>query len=62
MPLCLAPFFWEDARFALGKPRLPELPGPFAYWGVLLLLMLAVAVFGVYGPGFDAREFVYFRF
>ena len=62
LPLCLAPFLWEDIRIALGKPRLPELRSPFAYWGVMLLLMLFTAVFGVYGLGFDAREFVYFRF
>ena len=49
-------------RVARGKPRLPELRSPFAYWGVMLLLMLFTAVFGVYGLGFDAREFVYFRF
>ncbi|MBR3556544.1 MAG: MBOAT family protein [Oscillospiraceae bacterium] len=62
IPLSLLPFLWEDLRIALGKPRLPELRSPFAYWGVLLLLMLAVAVFGFYGLGFDPREFVYFQF
>ncbi len=62
IPLSILPFLWEDVRIALGKPRLPELRSPFAYWGVLLLLMLAVAVFGFYGLGFDPREFVYFQF
>ena len=28
----------------------------------LAALVLAILLFGVYGEGFDAREFVYFRF
>ena len=31
-------------------------------WGVLLALAAAVAVFGVYGPGYDAQQFIYFTF
>lgn len=31
-------------------------------WGVLLLLIGAVAVFGVYGPEYDAKQFIYFQF
>ena len=62
IPLSLLPFLWEDIRFARGKSRLPELRNPFAYWGTVLLLLLAVSVFGIYGLGFDAREFVYFQF
>ena len=62
LPLFLLPFLWEDIRVAAGKPRLPELRNPFAYWGLVLLLCLAVSVFGIYGLGFDAREFVYFQF
>ena len=31
-------------------------------WPVLLALMLAIAVFGVYGPGFDGAAFVYTQF
>ena len=27
-----------------------------------LWLLLAIAVFGVYGEGFDPRDFVYFNF
>ncbi len=62
IPLGLLPFVWEDVRIARGKPRLPALRNPFAFWGVMLLLMLTLAVFGVYGLGFDAKEFVYFQF
>ncbi len=62
LPLCLVPVIWEDVRIARGKARLPELRSPFVYWGVILLLLLAVSVFGIYGLGFDAREFVYFQF
>ena len=34
----------------------------FRYWGLMLVLLLAIAVFGVYGEGFDPRDFVYFNF
>lgn len=34
----------------------------FPFWLVLTGLALLVAVFGVYGPGYDAGSFVYFRF
>ena len=28
-------------------------------WGMILLLLAAVLVFGIYGPGYDARAFIY---
>lgn len=31
-------------------------------WGVLLVLIAAVAIFGIYGPGYDAQQFIYFQF
>ena len=31
-------------------------------WAVYILLILAVVIFGVYGPGYDAAAFIYFRF
>ncbi len=31
-------------------------------WGVLILLILWVFVYGYYGPGFDAQSFIYFQF
>ena len=31
-------------------------------WGVLLALIAAVAIFGIYGPGYDAQQFIYFQF
>ncbi len=31
-------------------------------WGVLLFLIAAVAVFGIYGPEYDAKQFIYFQF
>ena len=31
-------------------------------WGVLLCMMAAIAVFGIYGPGYDAQQFIYFQF
>ncbi len=58
MLLCL----WEDVSIARGK-RLPtERAKGFAFWGTAAALLFAAALFGVYGSGIDAREFVYFRF
>ena len=31
-------------------------------WGMVLLLLLVVFVFGMYGPGYDAKDFIYARF
>ena len=31
-------------------------------WGVLLALIAVVAIFGIYGPGYDAQQFIYFQF
>ncbi|MCI8599650.1 MAG: MBOAT family protein [Lachnospiraceae bacterium] len=31
-------------------------------WGVLLCLIGAIAIFGVYGPAYDAKQFIYFQF
>lgn len=31
-------------------------------WGVYLLLILAIAVFGIYGPEYDNAAFIYFQF
>ncbi len=28
-------------------------------WGLILLLLLVILVFGIYGPGYDARAFIY---
>lgn len=31
-------------------------------WGVMLILLIFVLVFGIYGPKFDAQNFIYFQF
>jgi hypothetical protein len=31
-------------------------------WAVYLAGVLAVLIFGIYGPGYDARAFAYFQF
>ena len=31
-------------------------------WGFLLIAIFVVLIFGVYGPGFDAAQFIYFQF
>ena len=28
-------------------------------WGIILGLMLIILVFGIYGPGYDAKAFIY---
>lgn len=35
---------------------------PRCQWVVLMIGLLAIAVFGVYGPGYDAADFVYMQF
>lgn len=31
-------------------------------WLVLLLLFFSIAIFGIYGPGYDPKQFIYFQF
>lgn len=31
-------------------------------WGVMLMLILSVIIFGAYGPAYDAANFIYFQF
>ncbi len=31
-------------------------------WGVYILLIAAIFLFGIYGPGYNAAEFIYFQF
>ena len=31
-------------------------------WGVIIAAIAVVVLFGVYGPGFDASQFIYFQF
>ena len=41
--------------------RFLTLPRPLR-WVLVLALLLTVAVFGVYGTGYDAQDFIYFKF
>lgn len=59
--VCLLLMLWEDVRIARGKRFMVE-QRPILYWGAILLLALGISFFGVYGIGFDTREFVYFQF
>lgn len=43
------------ASFIIGMPLVVR-------WSVLLVLLFACVVFGIYGPGFDASQFIYFQF
>lgn len=31
-------------------------------WGAIFLLIFSIIIFGIYGPGFDATQFIYFQF
>ena len=58
----LLPCFAEDVRISRGK-GLPALEKTsFCYWCTLAALLLVIALFGVYGEGFNAKDFLYFDF
>ena len=68
-PLELAPLTRPDLLLlAIGLalmaavPRLPRVENRAMRWAIYLLGILAVAVFGVYGPGFSANQFLYMGF
>ena len=60
--LCLLSCLREDRMISLGQPAETFDGSPFAYWGTVLALALMIAVFGVYGAGFDPKDFLYFSF
>ena len=31
-------------------------------WGVVILWIVGIAVFGMYGPAYNAKQFIYFQF
>ena len=58
----LIPCVCEDIRIARGREfPMPKSAG-WLYWGSILVLLLLISIFGVYGEGFDPQEFVYFNF
>ena len=59
---CLVFCVREDVLISRGV-RLPaDSAVGFRYWGTLAALCFLLELFGIYGPGFDAGAFVYFRF
>lgn len=58
----LLPVIWEDVWKARGKkfPAVEE--RPFGYCIGMAVLLILIAVFGAYGPGFDPSVFTYFKF
>ena len=60
--LALLPCVLEDLVIARNRAFPAVERTSFRYWGLMLVLLLAIAVFGVYGEGFDPRDFVYFNF
>ncbi len=62
LPVFLAPFVVEDVRTGLGRKPLRLENSPWLYCLSILVLVLAIAIFGAYGADFDQNEFVYFKF
>lgn len=62
--LCTLAFTLDDLYLVRkGNSYLAGLPKKsYAYWLTLAVIAVFVAVFGVYGKGFDAQSFVYFNF
>ncbi|MBM6870329.1 MBOAT family protein [Pseudoflavonifractor phocaeensis] len=61
--LALLLFFFVEVR-TLRRPvgaGLLDAPRPLR-WAAALLLAAAVLVFGIYGTGYDAQDFIYFKF
>ena len=59
--LFLVSLWQERHEGALVRERVAALPLPLR-WGVLLLGLLAVLIFGVYGPGYSRAQFIYMGF
>ena len=34
----------------------------FARWTVIFIMIFTVLIFGIYGPGYDESQFIYFQF
>ena len=62
LPVFLAPFVAEDVRKGLGCKPLHLEERPWLYCLSVMILVLAIAIFGAYGAEFDQSEFVYFKF
>lgn len=62
LPFFLAPFVAEDILRARKHTVMRIEHRPWLYCFLLTALLLMIAVFGVYGAGFDQNEFVYFKF
>ncbi len=57
LPLVLA-----DGFEAAGRSVFTCKMRPLVYWSLIIVLVLSILVFGAYGPGFHAQDFVYFQF
>lgn len=51
-------------RYLRGKALDEALAGQCLWfrWGVLLFLLSYIMIFGIYGPAFEAKQFIYFQF
>jgi D-alanyl-lipoteichoic acid acyltransferase DltB (MBOAT superfamily) len=58
----LLPYLAADVMKALRKPLPAFEKTDFTYWFIILLLMIFIVSFGIYGQGFDPQDFVYFKF
>lgn len=57
-------FLVDLIRYLRGKTIEDFLAGQCLWfrWSVLLFLIFFIVIFGIYGPSFDAKQFIYFQF
>jgi len=52
----------EESRISRGKRLAVLEQSTWRFWTAMLVMLLCIALFGVYGEGIDMRQFVYFQF
>ena len=62
--LAISILFWVDCQHEKGRQLRKELLEKNAFWTGLLVWIgvLAIFIFGIYGPVYEAAAFIYFQF
>lgn len=57
-------FLVDLVRYLRGKTIDEFLSGQCLWfrWGMLFMMIFSIIIFGIYGPNFDANQFIYFQF
>ena len=58
----ILPFIAEDVMKLNGRQFWKLERTDFAFWGALLLILVCIFLFGIYGSDFNPQQFVYFQF